>query len=196
MRSSVSETGVAYLPSGVQQAVKILITGPFGVGKTTLVSTMSEITPLRTEEVMSQASVPVDDLSGVPGKTTTTVGMDFGRRTLTDEIVLYMFGTPGQSRFQPMLELMAQGALGALVLADTRRLDQSFEVMERLEGMSLPYAVAVNHFPESRTFADQELREALDLLPDTPLVTCDARDLHSSASALAALVAHILTPDK
>ncbi|MBP2328856.1 signal recognition particle receptor subunit beta [Kibdelosporangium banguiense] len=187
---------MAYLPSGVQQAVKILITGPFGVGKTTLVSTMSEITPLRTEEVMSQASVPVDDLSGVPGKTTTTVGMDFGRRTLTDEIVLYMFGTPGQSRFQPMLELMAQGALGALVLADTRRLDQSFEVMERLEGMSLPYAVAVNHFPESRTFADQELREALDLLPDTPLVTCDARDLHSSASALAALVAHILTPDK
>jgi uncharacterized protein len=107
-----------------------------------------------------------------------------------------MFGTPGQSRFGPMLELIAQGALGALVLADTRRLADSFEVMERVEAMSLPYAVAINHFPHAPAFADEELREALDLLPQTPLVVCDARDRTSSAAALAALVSRILIHHK
>ncbi|MFI0356063.1 GTP-binding protein [Actinomadura sp. 9N407] len=185
-----------YLPDTVRTAAKILIVGHFAVGKTTFVGTLSEIRPLRTEEYMTQAGAIVDDLSGVPEKTTTTVAMDFGRLTLSDRLVLYLFGTPGQRRFKQLWSDLARGALGALVLVDTERLEQSFEVMNMLETHRLPYAVAVNRFDHSPVFPEAEVREALDLLPATPLVICDARDRTSSARALISLVDHLLTLDQ
>ncbi|MGH3373787.1 MAG: GTP-binding protein [Actinoallomurus sp.] len=181
-----------YVRETVRTSVKLLIVGHFAVGKTTLVGTLSEIRPLRTEEQMTQAGALVDDLAGVPAKTTTTVAMDFGRVTLSDELVLYLFGAPGQHRFTPLWRDLAQGALGALVLADTRRLEQSFDVMALLEERGLPYAVAVNQFDDAPAFPEEELREALDLLPATPLVTCDARDRASSTRAVIALVEHLI----
>ncbi|ONI91650.1 ATP-binding protein [Actinosynnema sp. ALI-1.44] len=182
-----------YLPRTVQTAVKLLIVGHFAVGKTTFVGTLSEIRPLRTEETMTQAGALVDDLNGVNGKSTTTVALDFGRLTLNDQLVLYLFGAPGQQRFTQLWKDLAVGALGALVLADTRRLEQSFEVMGLLEEFGMPYAVAVNDFDNAPSFPDTELREALDLLPETPLVTCDARDAGSSTRAVIALVEYLLT---
>ncbi|MBP0461584.1 GTP-binding protein [Streptomyces montanisoli] len=181
-----------YLPDTVQQAVKIPVVGAFGVGKTTLVGSVSEITPLRTEEVMTQASVGVDDLAGMDSKTTTTVAMDFGRVTLSPRIVLYLFGTPGQRRFWDLWEGLLEGALGVLVLIDTRRLEDSFDVLEQLEIRDIPFAVAVNTFPDSQAYATEELREALDLLEETPIVTCDARDRGSAAGVLITLVEHVL----
>jgi signal recognition particle receptor subunit beta len=172
--------------------VKLLIVGHFAVGKTTFVGTLSEIRPLRTEETMTQAGALVDDLAGVNGKNTTTVALDFGRLTLSDQLVLYLFGTPGQQRFTQFWKDIAHGALGALVLADTRRLEHSFEVMGLLEELGVPYAVAVNKFEGAPLFPDTELREALDLLPETPLVSCDARDPGSSTQALIALVDYLL----
>ncbi|MER5472427.1 ATP/GTP-binding protein [Streptomyces sp. NPDC002935] len=182
-----------YLPEGVRTAVKLLVVGHFAVGKTTFVSTLSEIRPLRTEEVMTQAGALVDDLAAARDKTTTTVALDFGRLTLNDTVVLYLFGTPGQQRFTELWQDMTRGALGALVLADARRLDRSFDVMGALEELELPYGVALNDFDDAPGHGLDEVREALDLLPSTPLVRCDARDRVSSTEALIALVSHLLT---
>lgn len=180
-----------YLPETVEHAVKILVVGDFGVGKTTMIGSVSEIEPLRTEETMTEASVGVDDLAGLDGKKTTTVAMDFGRITLGRRVVLYLFGTPGQRRFWDLWSGLSRGAVGALVLVDARRLEGSFEVLDQLELRGdLPFAVAVNHFPDSRRHSPQALREALDLPPDTPVVNCDARSRTSSVQALITLVEH------
>ncbi|MDN3354672.1 ATP/GTP-binding protein [Actinomadura sp. DC4] len=185
-----------YVRESVRHSVKILIVGHFAVGKTTIVGALSEIRPLRTEEHMTQAGESVDDPSGAPGKVTTTVAMDFGRLTLSDDLVLYLFGAPGQDRFKAMWHDLARGALGALVLADTRRIEDSFDVMTLLEERGLPYAVAINRFDGAPVFPEEELREALDLLPTTPLVSCDARDPVSSTRALIALVEYLVETKK
>jgi uncharacterized protein len=185
-----------YVRDTVRTSVKLLIVGHFAVGKTTLVGTLSEIRPLRTEERMTQAGALIDDLAGVPDKETTTVAMDFGRLTLSDSLVLYLFGTPGQHRFTQLWHDLSRGALGALVLADTRRLEQSFDIMGFLEEQKLRYAVAINQFDGAPTFPEEELREALDLLPSTPLVTCDARDQASSTRALISLVEYLIDVEK
>ncbi|MGW8972522.1 GTP-binding protein [Streptomyces platensis] len=187
-----------YLSGENQTLVKLLVAGPFGVGKTTLIRALSETPPLHTEEVMTQTGAGVDDLAGVREKTTTTVAIDFGRLTLPGDLALYLFGTPGQKRFRPLWQDIARGALGALVLADTRRLADSFEVMDIVEEAGLRYAVAVNTFPDAPEYSAEKLREALDLHPETPLVLCDARDREQSVDALIALVGHVLahTPEE
>lgn len=182
-----------YVAKTVSQSAKILVVGGFGVGKTTLIASASEITPLRTEETMTMASVGVDSLTGLQHKTTTTVAMDFGRRTLGQEVVLYLFGTPGQRRFWDLWEGLTTGAIGALVLLDTRRIEESFEVFDQLElRTKLPMAVAVNNFPGAPEYSAEQLRTALDLLPHTPIVQCDARDQQSCVQALITLVDHAL----
>ncbi|MFF3244428.1 ATP/GTP-binding protein [Streptomyces sp. NPDC002870] len=180
-----------YLSSGVAGAAKILVVGPLGVGKTTLIGTVSEIKPLSTEAVMTQAGARVDT-SVERTKTTTTVALDFGRMTIDGDLVLYLFGTPGQQRFLPAWRDLAKGSLGAMALVDTRDLTASFDALGNLEELGLPFAVAVNVFPGSPHHPDEELRAALDLLPDTPLVACDARDPRSSVQALIALVRHLI----
>ncbi|MEY9875116.1 signal recognition particle receptor subunit beta [Streptacidiphilus sp. MAP12-33] len=192
MDSNAASPESIYVSGAVTTAVKILVVGHFAVGKTTFIRSLSEITPLSTEERMTRASVHLDDLRGVPDKRTTTVALDFGRLTLGDELVLYLFGTPGQQRFMQLWEDMARGALGALLLVDPARLADTFPVIDLVERYGLEYAVAVNSFEESSPHREEELREALDLLPRTPLVFCDARSEKSSAQALVTLVRHLL----
>ncbi|MFJ4980117.1 GTP-binding protein [Streptomyces coeruleorubidus] len=185
--------GGIHLPDTARELVKILITGPFGVGKTTLIGSVSEIRPLHTEERLTEASAQVDDLTGVRDKSTTTVAIDFGRISLPGGVVLYLFGTPGQERFRSLWDDIAHGALGALVLVDARRIDASFDVLGLVEESGLPYAVAFNTFPDaSRHHTPEQLRAALDLEPTTPMVTCDAREADSSIDALLALVQHLI----
>ncbi|MFJ7997562.1 GTP-binding protein [Streptomyces sp. NPDC096310] len=177
--------------------LKIVIAGPFGVGKTTLVGVASEIAALTTEETLTQAGAVVDDLAGVRSKTTTTVGIDFGRLTLRAAdpahpgVVLFLIGAPGQARFRALWDELTYGALGVLVLADTRRFDASFDVLDLAEMRGLPYAVAVNQFDDSPTHTVDELRRALDLADRTPLTLLDARDRASARDALITLVEHI-----
>ncbi|KAF4409679.1 MULTISPECIES: ATP/GTP-binding protein [Streptomyces] len=193
MVSGSSAEDHRYLPDSVEQAVKLLVVGAFGVGKTTLIGSVSEIAPLRTEETMTAASIGVDDLAGLAAKTTTTVAMDFGRVTLNPRLALYLFGTPGQRRFWDLWEGLAEGALGVLVIVDTRRLEDSFEVLEQLELRGLPFAVAVNHFPDTpRHHTVENLRQALDLLEETPVVMCDARQRRASLDALITLVEYVM----
>ncbi|MET7423101.1 ATP/GTP-binding protein [Dactylosporangium sp. NPDC005555] len=174
-------------------AVKILIAGGFGVGKTTLVSAVSEIRPLQTEEVLTNAGVGIDDVNGVEGKTTTTVAMDFGRISINDDIVLYLFGTPGQDRFWFLWDELALGALGAVVLADTRRLTDCFPSVDYFERRNTPFLVAVNCFDGVQKHTAEAVRKALDLDPDVPVVLCDARDRRSIKGVLIALVEHVMT---
>ncbi|MCX2183945.1 ATP/GTP-binding protein [Streptomyces sp. SKN60] len=172
--------------------LKILVAGGFGVGKTTLVGAVSEIRPLRTEEILSEAGRPVDDLHGVEAKSTTTVAMDFGRITLREDLVLYLFGTPGQDRFWFLWDELAQGALGAVVLADTRRLEDSFAAIDYFERRGIPFTVAVNCFEGARRYPAETVRGALDLDPEVELVMCDARDRESVKNVLVAVVEHAL----
>ena len=171
--------------------LKIVVAGGFGVGKTTMVGALSEIPPLVTEESLTSASVGVDDISVVPGKTTTTVAMDFGRITM-DELVLYLFGTPGQDRFWFMWDELTRGSVGAVVLVDLRRVDDCFPAVDYFESRKLPFVVAVNTFPGFDDFPDAEVRDALALRADTPIVRVDARDASSGTAALIALVEHAL----
>jgi signal recognition particle receptor subunit beta len=157
-----------HLPHTAQAAVKIVIVGGFGVGKTTMVGSVSEIRPLTTEETMTQAGIGVDDNYGSDSKTATTVAMDFGRISITEQLVLYLFGTPGQERFWFLWNGLFEGALGAVVLLDTRRLEVSFDVIGRLEERGVPFVIAVNSFPDGPRYPIEELRAALDLSPEIP----------------------------
>ncbi|KUM88447.1 ATP/GTP-binding protein [Streptomyces pseudovenezuelae] len=182
-----------YLDPRVTTAVKVLVVGPFGVGKTTYIGSLSEIVPLRTEEEITEASEGYDDLSNMPDKTTTTVAMDFGRRTLNEQLVLYLFGTPGQERFKEMWEELSRGALGALVLVDPDRLDEAFPVLDLVEKFGLTMTIGVNTKDGMPKYDLDEIREALHLPDEIPVVNVDARDQQSSAKALITLVQHLMS---
>lgn len=173
-------------------AVKLLVAGGFGVGKTTFVSSVSEIEPLTTEEVITEASVGVDSLDGVAGKATTTVAFDFGRISLGPGIILYLFGVPGQERFWFMWDELSTGALGAIVLADTRRLESCFGAVDYCERRGISFTVAVNEFDGAFRYHASEVRAALELKPHIPVTLCDARDPGSAAAVLVTLVRHLL----
>jgi uncharacterized protein len=187
MASATTDDRARAIPT----AIKILIAGGFGVGKTTMVGAVSEIMPLHTEEVLTDAGSDADDLSGVEAKTATTVTMDFGRITFGDNLVLYLFGTPGQDRFWFLWDELALGALGAVVLADTRRLADSFPSIDYFERRGTPFIVAVNCFHGDQPFQPDAVRNALALDPDVPLVMCDVRDRRSGRDVLIALIEHV-----
>jgi len=193
MDYAVSDPGVVN-PGGSRQyrAIKILLAGGFGVGKTTLVAAVSEIRPLRTEALLTEGSLGTDRTDGIEGKTTTTVAMDFGRISLHSDLVLYLFGTPGQSRFWFMWDELAIGALGAVVLADTRRLADSFPAIDYFERRQIPFIIALNCFEGARRYDPEDVRLALDLEPDMPVILCDARSKESAKEVLITLVEHVL----
>ena len=188
MASKDSDDAQAPVPA----ALKILVAGGFGAGKTTMVASVSEIAPLSTEEVMTEASYGIDDLSGVESKTTTTVALDFGRITINEQLVLYLFGTPGQERFWFMWEELSEGALGAVVIADTRRLETCFASVDFFERRGVPFVVAVNCFEGAHTYEPDEVREALSLNPAIPVVLCDARERESAKNVLLTLVNRVI----
>lgn len=174
-------------------AVKILVAGGFGVGKTTMVRAVSEIAPLSTEELFTEASLDVDDLAGVEEKTTTTVALDFGRITINSELILYLFGTPGQNRFWFMWDELSNGALGAVVIVDTRRMDSSFPSIDFFEHRGIPFVIAVNQFDNSHHYTSEELRTALDLDRHVPIVDCDARQRAGTKVVLSTLIETVLS---
>ncbi|GGX87826.1 GTP-binding protein [Streptomyces minutiscleroticus] len=178
-------------PDGGTRSVKVMIAGGFGTGKTTMVRSVSDIRPLTTEETLTQASAGVDHLIGVTDKQETTVSLDFGKIGINDRLVLYLFGTPGQERFWFLWNGLFKGALGAVVLVDTRRLASSFRAVEEMERQNVPFVIALNVFPDSEEHPVEEIRDALDIPAHTPVVAFDARDRASSRDVLIALIQHL-----